>query len=84
MITAENVQWKKAILLVMAVEEAAELIAVDRVVGCVEVQHDLLRWHGVGLKEQLDEEPFDSSCAADDLSCTGYPRRPRRGSVRAD
>ena len=67
MITAENVQWKKAILLVMAVEEAAELIAVDRVVGCVEVQHDLLRWHGVGLKEQLDEEPFDSSCAADDL-----------------
>ena len=67
MITAENIQWKEAILLVMAVEKAAELIAVDRVVGGVEIQHDPLRWHGVGLEEQLDEQFFDGTCAAANL-----------------
>src|SRR5512142_2847640 len=67
MITTENIQWKKAILLVMAVEEAAELIAVDRVGGGVEIQHDPLRWHRVGLEEQLDKQFFDGTCAAGNL-----------------
>ena len=64
MITTKDVQRKEAILLVIAVEEAAQLIAVDRVVGGVEVQHDLLRRHGVGLEEQVDEESFDGVGAA--------------------
>ena len=67
MITTKDVQRKEAILLVIAVEEAAQLIAVDRVVGGVEVQHDLLRRHGVGLEEQVDEESFDGVGAACDL-----------------
>src|SRR6516164_1208042 len=67
MVAAENVQRKEAILLVITVEEAARLIAVDRVVGGVEVQDDLLRRHGVGLEEQVDEESLDGASAARDL-----------------
>jgi hypothetical protein len=36
------------------VEEAAQLIAVDRVVGGVEVQHDLLRRHGLDVIRNND------------------------------
>ena len=67
MIAAENVQRKIAIVLVIAMEEAAELVAVDRVVGGVEVQNDPLGGRGVGLEEEGDQEPFDVMGVADDL-----------------
>ena len=83
MIAAENVQRKKAILLVVAVEEAAQLMAVDRVIGGVEVQHDPIRRHGVGLEEQRDEEVFDGSCATDDLLVPAILVGPDRGQFQA-
>ena len=48
-------------------EEAAELVAVDRVVGGVEVEHDPLGRPGVGLEEEGHEEAFDVAGAAGDL-----------------
>jgi hypothetical protein len=41
------------------VEEAAELVAVDRVVGGVEVEDDPFGRPGVGQEEEGDEESFD-------------------------
>ena len=48
-------------------EEAAELVAVDRVVGGVEVEDDPLGRSGVGLEEEGHEEAFDVAGAAGDL-----------------
>ena len=67
MVAAEDVQRQVAVALVVAVEEAAELVAVDRVVGGVEVEHDPLGRSGVGLEEEGHEEAFDVAGAAGDL-----------------
>ena len=66
-VAAEDVQRQVAVALVVAVEEAAELVAVDRVVGGVEVEHDPLGRPGVGLEEEGHEEAFDVAGAAGDL-----------------
>jgi hypothetical protein len=66
-IATKDVQWEKAIVLVVTVEEAAQLVTVDRVIGGVDVQHNSVRSHGVGLEVQLDEQVFDGSCTTDDL-----------------
>jgi hypothetical protein len=67
MLAAEDVQGQIAEFLVIAVEEAALLMAVRRIVGGVQVQDDL-RWRlAVGLQEQLDEESFDGLRTSDDL-----------------
>lgn len=67
MIATENVQREEAIVFVIPVKEAAQLMAVDRVVSSVEVEDNPVRRHGVGLKKQLDEEVFDGSCITSDL-----------------
>jgi hypothetical protein len=41
------------------VEEPAFLIAVQPIVGSVEVKHDLARRLGVCIKKQVDEQGFD-------------------------
>jgi hypothetical protein len=51
-------------------EEPPELVAVDRVVGGIEVEHDPLGRPGVGLEEEADEEVLDVASAADDLLVT--------------
>ncbi len=51
MLAAEDVQRQVAVVAVVAVEEAALLLAVQRVVGGVEVEHDLLG----SLIERLEE-----------------------------
>ena len=53
MIAAEDVQRQVAVVAVVAVEEAPLLVAVERVVGGVEIQHDLLR----RLVMRVQEEP---------------------------
>ena len=58
MIAAENVERQIAILVIVAVEEAAELTAVQREVGAVQVQDDALGRDDVLLHEGVHEEPL--------------------------
>ncbi len=40
-------------------EEPAFLLAVQRIVGGIEIKDDLLRRLAVGLQEQIDRQGFD-------------------------
>jgi hypothetical protein len=56
---AEDVQRQVAITVVVAVEVPAFLRAVERIVGCIEVDDDA-RWGlAVGIEKQIDEQPLD-------------------------
>jgi hypothetical protein len=66
-IAAEDVQRQVAVALVIAVEEASQLMAVGRVVGGIEVEHDPFGRTLVGLEEEGHEEAFDVAGAAGDL-----------------
>ena len=48
-------------------EEPALLMAVQRIVGGVEVEHDLGRRLVMGLQEQIHEQSFDRLCIVADL-----------------
>ena len=56
---AEDIERQIAVAVVIAMEEASFLLAMQRVVGGIEVQHDLLGRAGVGLQEQIDKQPLD-------------------------
>ena len=43
-------------------EEPAFLMAVQRIVGGVEVEDDLLRSLGMRVEEEIDEQALDSRC----------------------
>src|SRR5947209_14946846 len=83
MVAAEDVEWEIAIGLVIAVEEAAELMAVDRVVGGVEVEHDPLGGLAVGLEEQRHEQPLDVARVAGDLLVAAVLVGPDGGQFEA-
>ena len=63
---AEHVKRQVAVAVVVAVEEPPLLVAVQRVVGGVEVEHDLLRRALVGVEEQLDEQRLDRRAVVGD------------------
>ena len=54
---AEHVQRQVAIAVVVAVEEPAFLMAVQRIVGGIEIENDLRRRRLVRIEEQVDEQP---------------------------
>ena len=54
-IAAEDVERQIAIAVVIAVKEPAFLVAVDRIVGSVQVEDDLRRRRRVSLQEDIDE-----------------------------
>ena len=56
---AEHVKRQVAVAIIVAVEEAAFLMAVQRVVGGVEVEDDLLGRPVVRLEQQVDEQGLD-------------------------
>jgi len=62
MVTGEAVQWQMAVAAVVTMEEAALLLAVTRVVGGVEVEHDLRGRPVVGLQEKIDQEVVRMLC----------------------
>ena len=71
---AEDVERQVAIAVVVAMEEArsaraphAFLLAVDRVVGGVEVEHDLLRRSLVAIEEDVHEQCFQARRIVIDL-----------------
>ena len=57
---AEHVQRQIAIAVVIAVEEAAFLVAMQRIIRGVEVEDDLIGRRLVRFEEQLDEQVLDS------------------------
>ena len=54
---AEDVERQIAVAVVIAVEEAPLLMPVQRIVGGVEIEDDLLRRRAVRLEEEIDEQP---------------------------
>ena len=57
--SAEDVQRQVTIAVIIAVKEAAFLMAVQRIIGGVEVENDLLRRLLVRLQEEIDKQGFD-------------------------
>jgi hypothetical protein len=64
---AENVQRQVAVAIIVAMEEAAFLTAVQRVVGGIQVEDDPLRNPRMGLEEQVDQPPLDGGAVVPDL-----------------
>lgn len=56
MAAAKDMQGQKAVAVVIAVIEAAFLIAVDGIVGGIEVQHQFVRRQRMGFDEEGDEQ----------------------------
>ena len=46
----------------------------QRIVGGIEIEHDLLRRPGVGIEEQLDEERLDRLGTLSDPAVAAHPR----------
>ena len=72
---AEHVERQVAVAIVVAVEEAAFLIAVQRVVGRVEVEDDLLGRPVVRLEQEVDEQGFDRRGLMADFAVAGLDSR---------
>jgi hypothetical protein len=64
---AEHVQGQIAVAAVVAVEEAALLLTVQRVVGRVEIEDDLRERPRVRLQEQVDEQVGERGRVVTDL-----------------
>jgi len=66
MAATENVERQVTIPVVIAVEEAAFLVAMQRVVGGVEVEDDLLGRGCVRVEKQLHQQALDGSAIVSD------------------
>ncbi len=64
---AEHVERQIAVAVVVAVEEAPLLVAVQRIVGGIEIEDDLLGRPRVRLQEQVDEQRSRSPPVVADL-----------------
>ena len=67
MITGEDVQRHETIVAVIGVKEAAQLVAVQRIVGGVEIEHDPRRRRWLLSDVHLDQVIFDAAHGGDDL-----------------
>src|SRR5271169_5662080 len=68
---AEHVKRQIAVAVIVAVEETALLMAVQRVVSGVEIEDDLPGRLVVRLQEQIDEQPLDRGPVMADLVIAG-------------
>ena len=71
MTATEHVKRQIAVGVVIAVEEPAFLLAVQGIVSRVEIEDDLFGRPGVGVEEQIDEQPLDPSRIVADLVIAG-------------
>ena len=55
MIAAEDVEWQVAVVIVVAMKLTALLIAIERDVAGIDVEHDLLWSRIVSVNEWLEE-----------------------------
>jgi hypothetical protein len=74
-LAAEHVERQVAVAIVVAVEEAAFLVAVQRIVGRIEIEDDLARGGGVAVEEEIDEQALDRRRIVTDLVITAGSRR---------
>ena len=65
--TAEHVERQVAVLFIVAVEEPAFLLAVQRNVGVVEIQHDLARCAFMRFEEKIQKQRIDLRIVTIDL-----------------
>ncbi len=77
-----DVQRKMTVTTMTAVEEAALLFAVQRVIGGVHVRDDLVGRHLTGFEEQLHRQPVDVPGLRDDLPVPVRGRRLRRAGLQ--
>ena len=75
MVAAEDVERQVAVAIVIAVEEAPLLTAVQRVVGGVEVEHQPFRRALVGVEKQVHEQRLDRRPVVTDAAIAMRPRR---------
>ena len=68
---------------VVAVEEPALLAAVQRIVGGVEIEYDLRRRGGMGLQEQVHQQPLDRCPVGGDPLVAVPGRRFRHAELQA-
>ena len=68
---AEHVKRQVAVAVVIAVEEALFQMAVQRIVGGVEIERDLRRRRPMGVDKQLDKQPLDRRRVVADLVVAG-------------
>src|SRR5439155_18550845 len=59
MTAAEDVERQVAVAVVVAVEEPAFLVAMQRIVRRIEIENDLRRWAPMRLKEHVNEQRLD-------------------------
>ena len=64
MATTEHVERQIAVAIIIAVEEPALLMAVQRVVGGVEVERDLPGRPCVRLEEKVDKQRLDHAAGS--------------------
>jgi len=64
---AEDVERQIAVAIVIPVEEPALLMAVDRIVGGVEIEGDLFGRRPVRFHEEVHEQPLDRRRIMSDL-----------------
>jgi hypothetical protein len=67
MTTTEHVERQVAVTAIVTVKEPPLLLAMERVIGRVEVEDDLLRWPLVRLQEQIDEQVGERRRVVTDL-----------------
>ena len=63
----EDVERQIAVAVVVAVEEPAFLVSVQRIIGGIQIENDLGRRLLVGVHEQVDEQSFDRPRVVADL-----------------
>lgn len=64
---AEDIERQVAVIVVVAVEEAALLVPMQGVVGGVQVEDDLFGRRGMCVEKDLDEQPLDRRRIVADL-----------------
>jgi hypothetical protein len=60
-----------AVAVVVAVEEPAFLLSVQRIIGGIEIERDLRRGLGVGIKEQINEQRLDGRAIGGNAGIAG-------------
>ena len=76
LVAAEDVERQVAVTAIVAVKEATLLGAVDRIVGRVQIEHDLAWRRAMPVEEQVDEQPLDRRpIVADLVVARGRTRR---------
>ena len=78
-----DVQREIAVMAVVAMEEPAFLIAVQGVVGRIQIQHHLRRRRLLALQKQIDQKNVDQLAIGDNLLVTNTLRRRWRAELQA-